>query len=112
MAGKKGMKHYSPKIKEEILNKIDAGEISLRGFCRESGISRYAVQSWRREQSDKTLKIPHKRGRPRTRPLTTLDELRAENKQLKMENELMRSFLQAAGRKSRPQSNMRSLKNT
>lgn len=99
MSGKKGQKHYSTEIKAEILKQINNGEISLRAFCRESGISRYAVQSWRRIQNGKVEKVPRKKGRPRVKPLTTLEELAQENKLLKMENELLRSFLQAAGRK-------------
>lgn len=101
MAGKKGMKHYTTEFKAKVLEEIDKGIISLRGFCRESGISRYAVQSWRREQQGKVVKIPRKRGRPRSKPMTTIEELASENKQLKMENELMRSFIEAAGRKQK-----------
>ena len=99
MSGKKGQEHYSAEIKTEILKKIDDGKVSLRAFCRESGISRYAVQNWRRIQNGKVEKVPRKRGRPRAKPLTTLEEFEQENKRLKMENELLRSFLQAAGRK-------------
>lgn len=99
MSGKKGQKHYTTEIKTEILERIDKGEISLRAFCRESGVSRYAVQSWRRLQTGKVEKIPLKRGRPRVKPLTIMEEFAQENKRLKMENELLRSFLQAAGRK-------------
>lgn len=99
MAGKKEMKHYGEKFKTDVLKRIESGEMSLRCFCRESGISRYAVQSWRRIQTGKVLYLLKKRGRPRIKPLTTIEELTAENKQLRMENELMRSFLQAAGRK-------------
>lgn len=39
------------------------------------------------------------RGRPRTRPITTQEELTARVKQLEMENELLRSFLQTVGRR-------------
>ena len=108
MSGKKGMKHYSTEYKAEILNEIDSGTITLRGFCRESGISRSVVQNWRRIQTGKVTALPKKRGRPRTKPMTTIEELTAENKQLKMENDLMRSFLQAAGGKPDQQKNMRS----
>jgi len=58
MSGKKGQKHYSTEVKTEILKRIDSVEISLRAFCRESGISRYAVQSQRRIQTGKVEKIP------------------------------------------------------
>lgn len=43
--------------------------------------------------------IPARRGRPRTRSLTAQEEFTAKIKQLEMENELLRSFLQAVGRR-------------
>ncbi len=42
--------------------------------------------------------IPAKRGRPRKRPFSTEEEYQQRIKQLEMENDLLRSFLQAAGR--------------
>ncbi len=42
--------------------------------------------------------VMKKRGRPRTRPLMTEQEYQNRIKQLEMENALLRSFLQAAGR--------------
>ena len=99
MSGKKGMKNYTIEFKSAALKRIDNGEISLRGFCRESGVSRYAVQEWRRMQNGKIVLTSRKKGRSRRKPLTTIEELTAENKELKMENELLRSFLKASGRK-------------
>lgn len=53
-----------------------------------------------RREKEMQKGIPVKRrGRPRKTPLTTRQELEMENKQLKMEVELLRSFLQAAGRR-------------
>ena len=43
-------------------------------------------------------KIPLKRGRPRIRPLVGEQEYLERIKQLEMVNDLLRSFLQAAGR--------------
>jgi len=82
-----------------VLRRIDNGEVGLREFCRTSGISRYAVQSWRRIEQGKVMPKVKKCGRPLTKQLTTIEELRIENERLQMENELLRSFLQAAGRK-------------
>jgi len=42
--------------------------------------------------------IPAKRGRPRKRPISTEEGYQKRIKQLEMENDLLRSFLQAAGR--------------
>lgn len=39
-----------------------------------------------------------KRGRPRKQPISTEKEYQQRIKQLEMENDLLRSFLQAAGR--------------
>jgi len=58
---------------------------------REYGISRYAIQSWLKEPV-----MPKPRGR---KPAKTIAEYRYENKRLKMENELLRDFLQSTGRK-------------
>ena len=58
---------------------------------REYGISRYAIQSWLEEPA-----VPKQRGR---KPARTLAEYRYENKRLKMENELLRDFLQSTERK-------------
>jgi len=58
------------------------------------------INRYNRRNDEQTLgKVPKKRGRPRKHPITTLQKLEIENKQLKMEVELLRSFLQAAGRR-------------
>ena len=44
------------------------------------------------------VKIPKRKGSPRTRPLTSQEELENRVKELEVEVELYRSFLQAAGR--------------
>ena len=99
MAGKKGMKHYEASYKAEIVQQIKNGEITIKGFSRESGISRYALQQWRRESERCKGPSVKRRGRPRTRPLTTQKDYEQRIKQLEMEVELYQSFLQAAGRK-------------
>jgi transposase len=44
-------------------------------------------------------KIVHRKGRPRIKPLSTQEEMQTEICRLQMENSLLRSFLQAAGRR-------------
>jgi hypothetical protein len=44
------------------------------------------------------MSFSRKRGRPRIRPISTEEEYQQRIKQLEMENDLLRSFLQAAGR--------------
>lgn len=90
MSGKKGMKKYPAGIREEVLLRIRAGE-SQRAMSLEYGISRYAIQSWLKERA-----MPKQRGR---KPAKTLAEYKYENERLKMENELLRDFLQSTGRK-------------
>lgn len=90
MSGKKGMKKYPAGIREEVMLRIRAGE-SQRAMSLEYGISRYAIQSWLKEPA-----MPKQRGR---KPAKTLAEYKYENKRLKMENELLRDFLQSTGRK-------------
>ena len=90
MSGKKGMKKYPLEIRETVANRIRAGE-SQRELSREYGISRYAIQSWLKEPV-----VPKQRG---SKPAKTITEYKYENKRLKMENELLRDFLQSTGRK-------------
>lgn len=49
-----------------------------------------------REKNKEGIGIPKQRGR---KPAKTLAEYKYENKRLKMENELLRDFLQSTGRK-------------
>ena len=90
MPGKKGMKKYPTGIRQNVVSRIRAGE-SRTALSKEYGISRWAVQCWLKE-----TEISKRRGR---KPAKTLAEYRYENKRLKMENELLRDFLQSTGRK-------------
>lgn len=89
MSGKRGMKKYPQGIRETVVSRIRAGE-SQKAMSREYGISRWAIQSWLKESI-----IPKQRGR---KPAKTLAEYKYENKRLKMENELLRDFLQCVER--------------
>lgn len=53
----------------------------------------------RREKQIEKGNIPKRRGRPRTEPATPIDELKAENNRLQMENDLLRDFLYAVGKR-------------
>lgn len=98
MSGKKGMKHYPKRIKAEIVAEYKKGE-SVHGLSRRYGISRYAIQAWCGLRKEHEQHIPKRRGRPRTKPREPMEDIIKENTQLKMEVELLRSFLQAAGRR-------------
>ena len=89
MSGKKGMKKYPIGIRETVVKRIRAGE-SQKKLSLEYGISRYAIQSWLKEPI-----VRKQRGRT---PAKTLAEYKYENKRLKVENELLRDFLQSTER--------------
>ena len=55
------------------------------------------VERYHKRQHDPILAC-RKKGRPRKRPFSTEEEYQQRIKQLEMENDLLRSFLQAAGR--------------
>ena len=100
MSGKKGMKHYSKIIREEIKQKQKSGQ-SVNSLSIEYKISRYAIQSWCGLRPEKEIisVAPRRRGRPRKNQLLTEKEKDNEIKRLTMENDLLRSFLQIAGRR-------------
>ncbi len=96
MAGKKGMQHYSEEQKEQIRREMGAGK-SQREISREYGISRYALQSWCGLR--KEVEMRHAAPLPRGRRKTTPDTQEQLIKRLRMENELLRNFLSAVGRR-------------
>ncbi len=75
------------KTRREIGGKLGLSKIQIKNW-----INRHNRQT-DREESGLT---PKRRGR---KPAITLQEYKYENKRLKMENELLRDFLRAAGRK-------------
>lgn len=96
MSGKKGMRQYSDETKAMVQNEYKAG-VGVRELSRKYGISRYAIQSWcgLRPEVEQRRMAPLPKGRPVTKPETQEQEI----KRLKMENELLRNFLSAVGRK-------------
>ena len=83
------MKWYPVELRAEVITRFHAGE-SQRSLSREYGISRRAIQDWLKDRP-----VPKQRGR---KPAKTLQEYKYENKRLKMENELLRDFLQSVER--------------
>ena len=97
MSGKIGQKHYPDKIKTDIRAEWINGA-SVKGLSKKYGISRYAIQSWCGLRPEANI-FQSERVRLRKDPVTPQRELEIENKRLQMENELLRDFLHAAGRK-------------
>ena len=98
MSGRKGMKQYPESIKEEIREQIAAGR-SQKEISRKYGISRYSIQSWCGLRPETQLRqiAPLPKGRPKTNK--TVEDYEKENRRLKMENELLRDFLQSTRRR-------------
>ena len=98
MSGKKGQKHYSEEIKNEVRRRRAAGE-SLKAISREMGVSKYSVQSWcgLRPETQLRQMAPLPKGRPKA--AKTIEDYEKENKRLRMEVALMRDFLRCIGRR-------------
>ena len=98
MSGKKGQKHYSEEMKNEVRRRRAAGE-SLKAISREMGVSKYSVQSWcgLRPETQLRQMAPLPEGRPKA--VKTIEDYEKENKRLRMEVELMRDFLRCTGRR-------------
>lgn len=97
MSGRKGMKHYPEWIKQEVIDRIAAGESQYQ-LSRELGVSRYSIQSWcgLRPETKLRQQAPLPKGRPKKNK--TIEDYEKENKRLRMEVSLMRDFLQSTER--------------
>ena len=94
-------KHYWKEILPKALELEQQG-YTHRMVAEALGYTRQQIKELlkRDRRNKQRMEVPfQKHGRPRTRPLTTQEEFTARIKQLEMENELLRSFLQAVGRR-------------
>lgn len=98
MPGRKGIKQYSEEFKEMIRQQIANGR-SQREISREYGISRYSIQSWCGLRPETKLRQIAPLPKGRSKANKTIEDYKQENKRLKMENQLLRDFLQLTGRK-------------
>lgn len=97
------MKRSWTNIKElepQILEMRAEGK-TRREIADKLGLSKIQIKNWINRHNKETDREeaglpPKMRGR---KPAITLQEYKYENKRLKMENELLRDFLHAAGRK-------------
>ena len=93
-------KQFGKEIYPQVL------ELKSKGYTRQTiadelGYTKTQVKNllFRRGKSNSgIITIPRKKGRPRKRSLSTEEEYQQRIKQLEMENDLLRSFLRAAGR--------------
>lgn len=104
MSGKKGMKHYSSVIIDDIIKLKSEGKtnkeiVELFGLANIKTVKNI-VQLYNKKQRALAAGIsPKRRGRTAKGYQITDDEKDNEIKRLKMENELLRSFLQLGGRR-------------
>lgn len=96
MSGKKGMQWYSEETKKMVVEGYAKGT-SIAGLSRQYGISRYAIQSWCGLR--KEVELRHIAPLPKGRPCKQQKSQEQIIKRLRMENELLRNFLSAVGRK-------------
>ncbi|HEX3015373.1 MAG TPA: transposase [Desulfobacteria bacterium] len=105
MSGKRGMKHFGEAIIEEVLKMKENGmtnrQIAEHFNLRNVRAVKSLVNRHNRKQNSLEAGIILRpKGRPRKGSGLTTDQKKDnEIKRLKMENELLRSFLQIAGRR-------------
>ncbi len=104
MAGKKGMKHFGEVIIEEVKHMVEAGKTQREiaehfGFENKLIIKNLLTRERKKQRTIENGILPRKKGRPRKNYTANNCEQDNEIKRLKMENDLLRSFLQSAGRK-------------
>lgn len=104
MSGKKGMKHYSSLIIDDVIKLKSEGKtnkeiVEIFGLKNIKAVKNI-VQLYNKKQCALSAGIsPKRRGRLAKGYQITEDEKDNEIKRLKMENELLRSFLQLGGRR-------------
>ena len=104
MSGKKGMKHFGKTIINEVKQMVEGGKTHreiAEYFGLKNGlvINELLKRERRRERRIAEGIIPKPKGRPRRSDIHSDQDKDAEIRKLKMEVELLRSFLQIAGRK-------------
>ena len=84
---------------KQINEMLESG-MTQREIADELGLTGYRPvhELLKRERNRKIPSIPKPKGRPRVRPLTTKEDYEREIAKLKMENKLLRDFLQSTER--------------
>lgn len=100
---KRGYTHVQamlPKIEEMVTAGKTQREIAEHfGFASKEVVRELLKRERRKKRKLGTGIVPRAKGRPRKREYTALEECQREIHRLKMENELLRDFLQFTGRK-------------
>jgi len=85
-----------PDIKAMVEEGKTQREIAEHYGFKDKSIVKGLLKRERKKQIQQLQRVPKQRGR---KPAKTLQEYKYENKRLKMENELLRDFLQSMERK-------------
>ena len=104
MAGKKGMKQFGSTIIEAVLAMKEAGKTNKEigeyfNLTGQRPVHDLLKRYRKKQQLLMAGVVPRRKGRPSKGCAPTKSETDNEIKRLKMENELLRFFLQIAGRK-------------
>jgi len=96
-------KHYTAREREQIERLRQSGE-TYASIGKQLGRRKEHIKEYfRRKRNNEQLGIyaspPGRKGRPRTTPLTKMREFELRVNELERENDLLRSFLRAAGRR-------------
>jgi transposase len=97
MGMKKGQKQYGEAFHLKVRKLRETG-LTRRQISEEMNVEYDVIKEmFKRQNRDdrkrETNEVPKRRkGRPRVKPMTTLEELQKRNKELEMENELLKKF--------------------
>ena len=97
MGMKKGQKQYGDAFHVKVRGLREAG-LTRRQIAEEMDVSYDVIEKMfkRQNRADResavSPQLKKRRGRPRMKPMTTLEELQKRNKELEMENELLKKF--------------------
>jgi len=96
-------KHFNAYERETIERLREEGN-THRAIGEQLGYSRTQIKEYfhrlaKKERTEKMAEPPRRKGRPRINPMTKQREHELRIKELERENQMLRSFLQAAGRR-------------
>ena len=96
-------KHFSAKEREEI-ERLKAEGKTHKVIGEYLGYSKLQIKEYfrrlhKKEREGKVFEPPRRKGRPRKNPITAQRKNELRIKELERENQLLRSFLHAAGRR-------------
>ena len=91
-------------IYESEIQRMREAGMSRREIADELGLELLQIKWWISRHNRKSVNMqqglpPKTKGRPRKRPLNTVEEYEKEIARLQMENKLLRDFLQSTERK-------------